>query len=111
SAFLSVWIDQVRPLSSSDDAAVAMPTFLSEVMREFKSVQTAMTELRNWKKREADGVAQAALALGQITSSLTALNTMTQQNAASAEEGAAAAQELTAQAETFRAAVRAMNCL
>ncbi len=74
-------------------------------------VATASQEQTRIIEQVATGGEEQAKGIEQITSGLNEMDTVTQRNAASAEESASAAQQLSGQAETLMATVRHLQAI
>jgi methyl-accepting chemotaxis protein len=77
---------------------------LSEIVAKVRQVDDLVAEVSGASREQTQGIIQINAAVGQM-------DTVTQSNAASAEESAAAAQELNAQAIAMRQAVRELEQL
>jgi methyl-accepting chemotaxis protein/methyl-accepting chemotaxis protein-1 (serine sensor receptor) len=74
-----------------DEVAVA----IEGITRDAEQVKALVDEVNSGSQRQASG-------LGQISKAICEMEQLTQKNAASAEEGASAGEELTAQSESLR---------
>jgi methyl-accepting chemotaxis protein len=77
---------------------------LSEVVTNVRQVDELVAEVANASREQTEGIAQINIAVGQM-------DKVTQSNAASAEEGAAAAVELNYLAEAMKQSVAELNQL
>jgi methyl-accepting chemotaxis protein len=75
---------------------------LNEITVQSKKVSELMDEIAAASQEQAQGV-------DQVNKAMTQVETVTQQNAANAEESASAAEELTAQSESMRKIVRELS--
>jgi methyl-accepting chemotaxis protein len=73
-------------------------TVLNEIVSKVRQVDELVTEVAGASSEQTDGIAQINVAVSQV-------DKVTQSNAATAEESAAAAQELNAQAEVMKQSV------
>jgi methyl-accepting chemotaxis protein len=71
---------------------------LNEIVAKVRRVDELITEVANASREQTTGITQINAAVGQM-------DTVTQSNAANAQESAAAAQELNSQAETMKNSV------
>jgi uncharacterized phage infection (PIP) family protein YhgE len=71
---------------------------LNEIVTKVRQVDELVTEVAGASREQTEGIAQINTAVGQM-------DKVTQSNAATAEESAAAAQELNAQADIMRQSV------
>jgi methyl-accepting chemotaxis protein len=71
---------------------------LNDIVAKVRQVDELVTEVANASREQTDGITQINTAVGQM-------DKVTQSNAASAEESAAAAQELNAQASVMKQSV------
>jgi methyl-accepting chemotaxis protein len=71
---------------------------LNEIVTKVRQVDELVTEVASASREQTEGITQINTAVGQM-------DTVTQGNAATAEESAAAAEELNAQAETMKQSV------
>ncbi|MFW5690842.1 MAG: methyl-accepting chemotaxis protein [Planctomycetota bacterium] len=84
---------------------------IEQVTTVVDEVATASQEQTRIIEQVASGGEEQAKGIEQITSGLNEMDTVTQRNAASAEESASAAQELSGQAETLMATVRQLQAI
>lgn len=75
-----------------------MALALNDIVTKARQVDELAAEVANASREQTQGITQINVAVGQM-------DKVTQSNAASAEESAAAAQELSSQAETMKQAV------
>ncbi len=77
---------------------------LSEIVGKAKTMDSLVSEIANASQEQSEGVIQVNVALSQM-------DTVTQSNAASAEQTAAAAAQLNAQAASLQEATRELHAL
>ncbi len=75
---------------------------LNEITAQSKKVSQLMDEIAAASQEQVQGIEQVSKTMGQV-------ETVTQQNAANAEESASAAEELNAQAESMKQIVRELS--
>lgn len=89
-----------RVISTENAAKIAdkFATNLKEIVTEAKKVTDLAGEIAAASQEQSDGI-------GQISKAVTVVDTVTQQNAANAEELASSSEELSAQAENLKAII------
>ncbi len=84
---------------------------VNQTAENFKTVHTHASKVAELISEVTEASKEQSQGIGQITSAMTEMDKVTQSNAASAEESASAAGELSSQAESLLEAVDSMNAL
>jgi methyl-accepting chemotaxis protein len=88
----------ITKTSQGVEISAKVAAVLNEIVTKARQVDELVTEVAGASREQTDGITQINTAVGQM-------DKVTQNNAANAEESAAAAQELNAQAETMKHSV------
>ncbi|MCU0636172.1 MAG: methyl-accepting chemotaxis protein [Gemmatimonadaceae bacterium] len=89
-------------IATSVERSAACGTISNEVVSQFGEINRSIGQLRGVVDEIAQASQQQQQGVSQIAAGMRALDALTQQNAASSEESASAAAELTAQAVTMQ---------
>ena len=96
--------DSIGKSSSGKDKVELVATAIHLMTEDFTKIKTLVDEVSQGSKQQTDGI-------GQVRRALSQMEQVSQGTAASAEEGAAAAEQLNAQSEALKVIVVRLNSM